>query len=452
MPGSLLGLFGAYGVRDVLSQGWEKLVLDRRRFSCVRGSEPPTPPAAPYRPPECRVRPRTVFLVCRSFYPDASGGTEGFTLRMAKQLMRYGCRVLLFTHAARPRGQFDRELCGVLYRSEQVEGVQVIRLRHREPLPGLLKDFPPDPAMTAFAHAFLEREKPDVVHITHLARLHGFAEACRQSGVPYLVTLTDFFALCHYSTRVDRCGVRCTDSRQGERCATCCRNRQVADYARRYRTAGRILRGAALVAAPSGYVSAVFEREFPGLSVQVIPHGMDLPVHSADRSGPIRRFGYVGQLANHKGVALLVQAFRAMPEDCTLELYGPGNRTFVAKLRRWIGSDPRIRISGAVSPEALARIYPELDCVVVPSLVPETYNYVSREALQSGCVVVAADIGALPEVVGTAPNGLLFSAGDPSALLAAMQRARVFRPVPAVRVAPTSAEESAVYLNSYPVD
>lgn len=447
MLNSLYGRLAAYGLRDVLAQGYEKLILDPRRLRRVREGEPLYPPAPAYRPPACPPLPLTVFLVCRSFYPETSGGTEGFTLRLARQLMTMGCRVLVFAHAAWPADQFDRQLCGVLYWRGQVEGVSVVRLRDRAPLRGLLKGFPPDPDITAFAKAVFAWEKPDVVHFTHLARLHGFAQACQQIGIPYLVTLTDFFGVCHYSTRIDRYGAICPGSGRGVRCSAVCPTCQVEDPAVRRDAATHLLLGAALVTAPSSYVAGIFTREFSGLDVKIIPHGIDLSPGTLRPDVPARHFGYVGRLDEAKGTGLLVRAFRAMPPDCTLEFYGDGPAAH--RLRRMAMSDPRIMFRGAISPERLAAVYRSLDCVVVPSLVPETYNFVSREALQSGCIVIASASGALAEVVGASPAGLLFCPGDQNALLAAMRRVYTMRTTGASRVAPTCAEEARAYHDSY---
>ncbi len=446
------GVVGAYGLRDVMVQGWEKIVLDSRRFKRIKAEEPQIQADPFCCLPTYRKRPRTVFLICHSFYPDSAGGTEGFTLRLAQQLIGAGCRVLLFAHAARPQRRFEKELHGILYAYEKIEGISVIRLRHRTPPRGLLKGFPDDSAMTAFARAFLEREKPNVVHFTHLARLYGFFEACRETSTPYVVTLTDFFGICHYSTRIDRNGALCLNSQQGTRCAKYCHSCQVSDFSQRYLAARQFLYGAELLIAPSEYVAYTFKREFPSITVCVIPHGIDMPVCCTLRSNPVRRFGYVGQISEAKGIILLLKAFQTMPEDCTLDIYGSGNRVYLAKMRKLIKRDTRVRFWGALSSKKIQEVYQGLDCVVVPSLVPETYNFVAREALQSGCLVIASDIGALAEAVGFHANGRLFHCGDSEALLVAMQQAYKTCPVQAVKMAPTIEEEAAAYLDCYPVD
>lgn len=41
--------------------------------------------------------------------------------------------------------------------------------------------------------------------------------------------------------------------------------------------------------------------------------------------------------------------------------------------------------------------------------MPETYNFVVREALESGCLVVGSALGAISEVISPERNGFLFS-------------------------------------------
>jgi glycosyltransferase involved in cell wall biosynthesis len=63
----------------------------------------------------------------------------------------------------------------------------------------------------------------------------------------------------------------------------------------------------------------------------------------------------------------------------------------------------------------------DVDAVVVPSLVWETYSIVAREAMSLGIPVIASRIGALPEAIRHGDNGLLFTPGS------AQELARILR-------------------------
>ena len=66
------------------------------------------------------------------------------------------------------------------------------------------------------------------------------------------------------------------------------------------------------------------------------------------------------------------------------------------------------RVRAAELPALLS----DVDAVVIPSLVWESYSMVAHEALACGVPVIASRLGALPEAVRDGHNGLLFEPGS----------------------------------------
>jgi glycosyltransferase involved in cell wall biosynthesis len=64
----------------------------------------------------------------------------------------------------------------------------------------------------------------------------------------------------------------------------------------------------------------------------------------------------------------------------------------------------------------------DTDCVVVPSLVPEAGPIVPREALAHGVPVLAARLGALPELIREGENGFTFDPNEPAELARLLSR------------------------------
>ena len=95
-------------------------------------------------------------------------------------------------------------------------------------------------------------------------------------------------------------------------------------------------------------------------------------------------------------------------------------------------------------------IYSEADCVIVPSMWYETYNFVLREALATGALVLASEIGAMPEAVRVGENGFLFAPADGNDLKNAIGRALAFD-FEAYRKGsfPTTEDEGKVYCHIY---
>ena len=424
---SRLGLLETYGLRWVLSQGYEKLVLDPRRYAQIHGQDEPPIVSCPRVPQMFGAGSKTILLVTRSFYPDCAGGTERFAGNLASALKSAGNQVFLLSYSARVHWAYSKQYFGILYSEESIDGLSVIRFRHQKAKGEGLKNIErEDPALQAFAQFLFSKVCPDVVHFLHLSRVSALTEACRSQRIPYFVTVTDFFALCHSSTRVDRTGQICGGCEAGKRCAEMCPTSSVKNPKARYENALSLLKAAERVIAPSSYTAGVLQREFPGLEVAVIPHGIGFAPAQRAQSGAVRRFLFVGRLSEIKGICGLIRAFRDMPEDCTLQIYGNGPAGYRNRLRRLAGKDERITFHGAVPPEKINGVYRRADCVVVPSLVPETYNFVVREALQSGCLVVASAAGAMPEAVAEGKNGFLVPFGKEKELLEGLMKAYRF--------------------------
>jgi glycosyltransferase involved in cell wall biosynthesis len=126
-----------------------------------------------------------------------------------------------------------------------------------------------------------------------------------------------------------------------------------------------------------------------------------------------------------KGHDLLVDALASLTGDrwqCLCVGSTERDSAFVASLRRRAsdaGMNGRLRFSGAVPEEDLARSYGAADLLVLPSR-SETYGMVVTEALARGLPVVAADVGGVPEAMGRGADGtrpgVLVRPQDPVAL------------------------------------
>ena len=89
-----------------------------------------------------------------------------------------------------------------------------------------------------------------------------------------------------------------------------------------------------------------------------------------------------------------------------------------------LGYDHRVRLIGVLTGAALSHAYATADLLVAPSR-SETYGMTVTEALAHGLPVLAADVGGLPEALGSTADGTLpgqlIPPGDPAALAAALE-------------------------------
>lgn len=115
------------------------------------------------------------------------------------------------------------------------------------------------------------------------------------------------------------------------------------------------------------------------------------------------RFLYVGQLEKHKGVDVLLQAFRGADiEGVMLDIIGAGSKEKI--LKKYAQDLPSVVFHGFQHGEALDTFYTTADVVVIPSLVYENTPTVITEAYSHGVPVIASRVGGIPEMVVEADN------------------------------------------------
>ncbi|HMK82629.1 MAG TPA: glycosyltransferase family 4 protein, partial [Candidatus Bathyarchaeia archaeon] len=95
-----------------------------------------------------------------------------------------------------------------------------------------------------------------------------------------------------------------------------------------------------------------------------------------------------------------------------------GSKRYLAQLQSlaaYLGIQQNVIFAGPITRQELPLYYAACDIVALPSTY-EGFPVVALEALASGKPVVASRVGGIPEAIKTGSNGILFEAGDISAL------------------------------------
>jgi glycosyltransferase involved in cell wall biosynthesis len=109
----------------------------------------------------------------------------------------------------------------------------------------------------------------------------------------------------------------------------------------------------------------------------------------------------VGAIQKRKNQAMLIRAFRALPDDWTLVLAGSRGYGSDAALGNVTGASDRVRITGYLTEEEVAAWYARASIFAFPSF-DEGFGMPILEAMAAGVPVVAGNRSALPEVCGDA--------------------------------------------------
>jgi glycosyltransferase involved in cell wall biosynthesis len=378
---------------------------------------------------------RIGFVVHR-FPPESVGGVETYTWSLARALGQAGHEVHVFYPVAG---------MAISASPPDRDGIH----RWQAPLPesraheGAIRQFWHtfrDTAIEATFQEFLAKVEPDIVHFQHVqgvsARLIHLA-----SGGPRIVTLHDYWFFCADSQLVRPNGAVCAGPRWGWNCVDCLTVRADLQWLRALRPLvalplayrnlylRQVVESVPLFLAPSEFLHQQYARQgFPSERTITIELGLDADrlgeTFGSDLPAPLGRphFGFLGTLAPHKGVHVLVEAFNQLSNAAALTIYGsealfPG---YVAQLMA-AATHPNIRFAGPLDYRHVGGALRQIDCLVVPSVWYENSPLVIQEAYGVGIPVIASRLGALAEKVRDGETGRLFTPGDCNDLARVMQ-------------------------------
>lgn len=130
---------------------------------------------------------------------------------------------------------------------------------------------------------------------------------------------------------------------------------------------------------------------------------------------------FAGKLEEKKRPLDLLAAFRNLNEP-NVSLLFVGNGHLEGKLRRAASDMPHVYFAPFQNQSAMPRTYSAADLFVLPSFGPEeSWGLSVNEALcLAKPVLVSSHVGCSPDLVRNGQNGLIFAAGDVSALTAAL--------------------------------
>jgi glycosyltransferase involved in cell wall biosynthesis len=127
------------------------------------------------------------------------------------------------------------------------------------------------------------------------------------------------------------------------------------------------------------------------------------------------QFGYIGAFHPHKGVDLLLEAFRGLGDRATLHLHGSsfGSPISEAHFRQKTNEPiPGVLLHGRYDNSQIGSILAEFDAVIVPSRWFENSPLTIQEAQIAGIPVITADVGGMAELVRDGVDGRLFRCND----------------------------------------
>ena len=367
-----------------------------------------------------------ILYACHQFFPDYGTGTERYTLQLAQQMQRMGHSVSVLTYATKALGTQPSARAAMLRWTYEYEGVPVIGLRHvdfdsRGGMPSISFELS-DPVIFQEIKQFLGEQSFDLLHCIHPMRTGEAMRAAKESELKVVLHLMDYWMICPRVTLQRLDGSLCDGPDHGRNCAKfCCQDNEIRERLfKRYADSLETLGMVDAVLSHSRFLIEVFKQS--GVDTRGFvhcPNGFDYAnVKFNDRGrdrGDTVAFGFIGTILPHKGVEILIDAFKRVAADnVRLKIYGGyfEHSEYYSRLLAKAEGDKRIEFCGDYAFNSVAGVLAGIDVVVVPSLWYENAPLVIGTAQAFGIPVIATGLGGMKEMVVDGVNGFTFRLAD----------------------------------------
>lgn len=279
---------------------------------------------------------------------------------------------------------------------------------------------PRDSAMGRLFDEFLDFERPDLVHFHCVQRLTGsIVDAARRRDIPYIVTAHDAWWISDFQFLVDPSGrVYPRGHVDGSEPVTFPDGINREQSTER-RTWLRNLLNCASAVLPVSHSFADLYRAHGIKRVTAVPNGVPNLVSTKLAREPREEgrvvIGHIGGMSVHKGYELFREAVQSGDfRNLSILVADHAREHGYRRVAQW-GATPVVFV-GRYPQSQIHDLYAQIDVLAAPSIWPESFGLVTREAALAGRWVIASDIGAIGEDIEDGVTGFRVRAGDVNSL------------------------------------
>lgn len=350
-------------------------------------------------------------LIVNSVFPPFTGGSGFFIQQLAEELIKKNFKVFVFTG-------------GDINKKENINGVKLFRVNSFPMTNPFLK--------TDYMNKYLEKKFEKLVNnneinILHFNSLQGLGsnlvEFSLKKHFRTILTIHDFWWICPFLFLHDENFCKKPIKNHYLYCSD---NISMAQKIERWYYHKRILENKNLIiVTPTKNIKEALI--YSGIikknkEVFVIPNG--IPNFFKKNTNNIYQknhtdktlFAYLGLNHQSKGFKLLLKAnkiIEKISDKYNIVLFGIKKNDIPKSLR-----SKKIIFKNKILREKLNSSLRQIDCIIIPSIVPESYSFLARESLILNKIILSSNLGALSEI--KSPNHITFTPFDPVKLVEKM--------------------------------
>lgn len=344
-----------------------------------------------------------ICLISNLYPPNVLGGAEVSVKKVSEELVKKGHEVIVITT---PFSENDVEIINGV-KIYQVKPLNLYEIYHHPNQSMLLKPLWHiidlwNPYDERIIENILKTENPDVVHIHNFKglSLSSFAPA-KSLKIPLVFTAHDYSLVCMRANLLNSSGEICKNPS-----ALCKIYNQIQKHLAKNKLD--------LLISPSQFVINKLKSNglFKDVKSKKIPLGIELKDNEKfEKDYSQTNILYVGNLGEHKGVHILLKAFRKI-ENMNIRLDIVGKGLCSEKLKSMSENDNRIKFHDFLEGKELIKMYQQANLTVVPSIWYDNSPMVIYESFSCRTPVIGSKIGGIPELIEDGFNGYLFEAGN----------------------------------------
>jgi glycosyltransferase involved in cell wall biosynthesis len=344
-----------------------------------------------------------ICLISNLYPPNVLGGAEVSVKKVSEELVKKGHEVIVITT---PFSENDVEIINGV-KIYQVKPLNLYEIYHHPNQSMLLKPLWHiidlwNPYDERIIENILKTENPDVVHIHNFKglSLSSFAPA-KSLKIPLVFTAHDYSLVCMRANLLNSSGEICKNPS-----ALCKIYNQIQKHLAKNKVD--------LLISPSQFVINKLKSNglFKDVKSKKIPLGIELKDNEKfEKDYSQTNILYVGNLGEHKGVHILLKAFRKI-ENRNIRLDIVGKGLCSEKLKSMSENDNRIKFHDFLEGKELIKMYQQANLTVVPSIWYDNSPMVIYESFSCRTPVIGSKIGGIPELIEDGFNGYLFEAGN----------------------------------------